>query len=106
MIFDAGLKEGQERASTVTITLLVICGFLTGNGGAGGAAGALNTVAKSFPEHIVRSRNLSDQPHAHADFSSVMQLENQLHGSGVIRFRTFSLLVLYNRTLGLSWEHL
>jgi hypothetical protein len=33
---------------------LVICGFSTGGGSAGGGAGALNTVAKSFPEHLVR----------------------------------------------------
>ena len=58
MIFDAGLKEGQERASAATVALLVVCGFLTGGGSAGGGAGALNTVAKSFPEHLVSGPNL------------------------------------------------
>lgn len=67
MIFDAGLKEGQERASTATVVLLIICGFLTGNGGSGGLTGALNTVAKSFPERIVSVRDVSDQFCAYAD---------------------------------------
>lgn len=57
MIFDAGLEKGQERASTTIVALLIICGFLTGNGGAGGASGALNAVAKSFPEHMVSTQN-------------------------------------------------
>lgn len=58
MIFDTGLTEGQERASTAAVTLLVICGFLTGGGSAGGGASSLNTVAKSFPEHLVSDPDL------------------------------------------------
>ena len=105
MIFDAGLKEGQERASAMTVTLLVICGFLTGTGGAGGATGALNTVAKSFPEHIVSVQNhlFNPMPMPTPRLSCA---ENQLYRVGVVWFWTFSLLVLYNRTLGLPWEHL
>ena len=57
-IFDAGLKQGQEQASAAVVVLLVLCGFLTGNGGSGGASGSLNTVAKSFPEHTVSVRIL------------------------------------------------
>lgn len=57
-IFDAGLKQGQEQTSAATVVLLIFCGFLTGNGGSGGASGSLNTVAKSFPEHVVSIRNL------------------------------------------------
>lgn len=52
-IFDSGLKEGQDRASTPVIVLLIFCGFLTGTGGSSAASGSLNTVAKSFPEHLV-----------------------------------------------------
>lgn len=57
-IFDAGLKQGQEQASTATVVLLVFCGFLTGTGGSGASSGSLNTVAKSFPERIVSVRIL------------------------------------------------
>ena len=53
VIFDAGLGQGQEQASTATVALLMIFGFLTGTGGSGGLTGALNTVAKSFPERNV-----------------------------------------------------
>ena len=67
MIFNAGLEEGQEQAPTTTIALLIICGFLTGNGGSGGLASSLNAVAKSFPEHIVSARNLSNQLRTYAD---------------------------------------
>lgn len=52
MIFDTGLKDGQDQASTATVILLIFCGFLTGSGGSGATSGSLNTVAKSFPEHL------------------------------------------------------
>lgn len=51
-IFDTGLKDGKEQASTATVVLLVFCGFLTGSGGSGATSGSLNTVAKSFPERL------------------------------------------------------
>ena len=63
MIFNAGLQQDQERASTTTIALLVICGLLTGNGGSGGLASSLNAVAKSFPEHVVSARAIKSALH-------------------------------------------
>jgi hypothetical protein len=67
IIFDAGLTEGQEQASSATVVLLVFCGFLTGTGGSGAASGSLNTVAKSFPEHIVSTRNICHECFNNAD---------------------------------------
>lgn len=75
IIFDAGLTEGQEQASSATVVLLVFCGFLTGTGGSGAASGSLNTVAKSFPEHIVSTRNIFHECCSHADPSIVAHRE-------------------------------
>ena len=105
MIFEAGLEQGQERASTTTVALLIICGFLTGNGGSGGLASSLNAVAKSFPEHVVSARNLSNSSVPMLTPGS-LRVENQLYRVGIIRLRTISFLVLHNRTYGLPWEHL
>lgn len=50
---DRGLPEGATEISTLSFCLLVACGFLTGSGGNGGLAGALNATAKSFPDRLV-----------------------------------------------------
>ena len=80
VIFEAGLAQGQERASTTTIVLLIICAFLTGNGGSGGLASSLNAVAKSFPEHVVSARDLSIQLCIHTDSSIAAHREPHLQG--------------------------
>lgn len=104
-IFDAGLNEGQERASSTTVLLLVFCGFLTGTGGAGGASGSLNTVAKSFPEHIV-STGIYPVTFAAMPTTRLLHTENQFHSVRIIWFWTVSLLVLDNCACGLPWKHL
>ncbi|KAI0337334.1 MFS general substrate transporter [Trametopsis cervina] len=48
--FDAGLPEGATDISLLSFCALVVCGFLTGIGGNGGLASAMNSTAKSFPE--------------------------------------------------------
>jgi hypothetical protein len=51
-IFDAGLGEGRDL-STLHLTTLVVCSFLSGAGGNAGMASAMNTTAKNFPDHLV-----------------------------------------------------
>jgi len=80
MIFKAGLEQGQEQASTATVALLILCGFLTGNGGSGGLASSLNAVAKSFPEHVVSNKNISKQLRTHVDSLIVTRRELALQG--------------------------
>lgn len=50
-----GLPEGVSEISTLSLCLLVFCGFLTGVGGNGGLVGAMNATAKSFPDKTVRA---------------------------------------------------
>lgn len=66
-IFDIGLKDGQEQAPTAIVILLIFCGFLTGSGGSGATSGSLNTVAKSFPEHLVSTRDIFHKSCRHAN---------------------------------------
>lgn len=46
-IFDAG---SGDPISTITLTTLLVCSFMTGAGGNGGLASSINSVAKSFPD--------------------------------------------------------
>jgi MFS family permease len=51
VIFNSG---SGESISTLTFFLLVFCSYITGVGGNGGMSGAINSVAKSFPDQLVR----------------------------------------------------
>ncbi|CAL1713245.1 unnamed protein product [Somion occarium] len=48
--FDAGLPEGMTDLTIAGFCALVLCGFMTGIGGNGGLASAMNATAKSFPD--------------------------------------------------------
>ncbi|KAI0092889.1 major facilitator superfamily domain-containing protein [Irpex rosettiformis] len=48
--YDAGLPEGVTDLSLIAFCTLVVCSFLTGIGGNGGLASAMNATAKSFPD--------------------------------------------------------
>jgi hypothetical protein len=52
-VYDAGLPEG-ETLPTWRLGVLIACSFMSGIGGNGGLAAALNTAAKSFPDRSVR----------------------------------------------------
>ncbi|KAL1939679.1 hypothetical protein VTO73DRAFT_9712 [Trametes versicolor] len=52
-----GLPEGVSEISTLSLCLLVFCGFLTGVGGNGGLVGAMNATAKSFPDKTRATAN-------------------------------------------------
>lgn len=54
LIYDAGLPEDATTLSTKMFILLVACSVMTGIGGNGGLAAAINTTAKSFPDKVVR----------------------------------------------------
>ncbi|KAH0839347.1 major facilitator superfamily domain-containing protein [Lanmaoa asiatica] len=47
-MYDDGIGNGAT-VSTLHLTLLVVCGFMTGLGGNAGLGAAVNTTAKSFP---------------------------------------------------------
>lgn len=51
--YDAGLPDGAKDLSAWAFGTLVLCGFLTGIGGNGGLASAMNATAKSFPDGAV-----------------------------------------------------
>ena len=51
-VFDAGLGE-EAKLSELHLVLLVTCSFITGVGGHAGMASAMNTTAKTFPDHFV-----------------------------------------------------
>ncbi|KAI0688651.1 MFS general substrate transporter [Cytidiella melzeri] len=48
--YDTGLPDGVTNLSLIMFCVLVFCNFLTGIGGNGGLAGAMNVTAKSFPD--------------------------------------------------------
>ena len=50
--YDGGLPEG-ETIGVLSFCSLVVFAFLTGIGGNGGLVGAMNTTAKSWPDHAV-----------------------------------------------------
>ena len=50
-LYDAGLDEG-ERLSNMHLSLMILCGFLTGLGGNAGLTSAINSTAKSFPDRL------------------------------------------------------
>lgn len=52
-IYDAGLPANVQKLSTGSLALLVLCSLMTGIGGNGGLAAAINTTAKTFPDKIV-----------------------------------------------------
>lgn len=54
MLFDAGIPEGTTTISTTSLCLLVLCSWMAGSGGCGGATCAMNATAKSFPPKMVR----------------------------------------------------
>ena len=51
--YDMGLPPGATDLSTIGFCTLVLFGFLTGIGGNGGLASAMNSTAKSFPDGFV-----------------------------------------------------
>ena len=51
IFIDGGAKDGQLHE--VGFWLLVICSYMTGVGGNGGLASAVNITAKSFPDRVV-----------------------------------------------------
>ncbi|KAF9068493.1 major facilitator superfamily domain-containing protein [Rhodocollybia butyracea] len=51
-IYDAGLPANVQKLSTGSLALLVLCSLMTGIGGNGGLAAAINTTAKTFPDKI------------------------------------------------------
>lgn len=53
--YDAGLPAGTNSLSTLAFGTLAFCSFLTGIGGNGGLASAMNVTAKSFPDGLVRT---------------------------------------------------
>ncbi|KAE9407188.1 hypothetical protein BT96DRAFT_971416 [Gymnopus androsaceus JB14] len=50
LIYDAGLPANTSTLSTAMLALLIACSFMTGVGGNGGLAAAINTTAKTFPD--------------------------------------------------------
>ncbi|OSX60721.1 hypothetical protein POSPLADRAFT_1148283 [Postia placenta MAD-698-R-SB12] len=55
--YDRGLIQGTSTLSTFDISVLVLFGFLTGIGGNGGLAGAMNSTAKSWPDRARATAN-------------------------------------------------
>ncbi|KAH9928843.1 major facilitator superfamily domain-containing protein [Fomitopsis serialis] len=55
--YDRGLPDGSSTLSTLSICLLAAFSFLTGIGGNGGLAGAMNSTAKSWPDRMRGSMN-------------------------------------------------
>lgn len=55
--YDRGLIQGTSTLSTLDISVLVLFGFLTGIGGNGGLAGAMNSTAKSWPDRARATAN-------------------------------------------------
>lgn len=51
--YDAGLPEGKTDIPFISFIALVVCSFMTGAGGNGGLASAMNATAKSFPDSAV-----------------------------------------------------
>lgn len=51
IFISGGVGDGQLHV--VGFWLLVICSYMTGVGGNGGFSSAVNTTAKSFPDHVV-----------------------------------------------------
>jgi MFS family permease len=51
-IFDAGLGDAT-KLSKLHLVLLVVCSFITGVGAHAGMASAMNTTARTFPDHFV-----------------------------------------------------
>ena len=56
-LFDAGLGSAAELSKLRLVTL-VMCSFLTGVGAHAGMASAMNTTAKTFPDHFVSPAGL------------------------------------------------
>ncbi|KAF5352104.1 hypothetical protein D9757_013761 [Collybiopsis confluens] len=56
-IYNAGLPENTTTLSVPMLVLLIACSFMTGVGGNGGLAAAINTTAKSFPDKVRGSMN-------------------------------------------------
>ncbi|KAE9407195.1 MFS general substrate transporter [Gymnopus androsaceus JB14] len=52
LIYDAGLPTNNTTLSTAMLALLIACSFMTGFGGNGGMAAAINTTAKTFPDKV------------------------------------------------------
>lgn len=51
--YDAGLPDGVTHIFPSSLVILSFCSLLTGAGGSGGLAGAVNSTAKTFPDKAV-----------------------------------------------------
>jgi hypothetical protein len=52
--FDTGLPDTASSLKLSSFLILIVCGYMTGAGGNGGMVGALNVIAKTFPDRMVR----------------------------------------------------
>ncbi|KIK64712.1 hypothetical protein GYMLUDRAFT_240671 [Collybiopsis luxurians FD-317 M1] len=57
IIYNAGIPEDSTTLAMPIFVLLVACSFMTGVGGNGGLAAAINTTAKTFPDKVRGSMN-------------------------------------------------
>ena len=55
-IFNAGVPASADTISTITISLLSLCGYMTGAGGRAGIAASVSSTANTFPDKAVRAR--------------------------------------------------
>ncbi|TFY63639.1 hypothetical protein EVJ58_g3140 [Rhodofomes roseus] len=55
--YDQGLSDGSSTLGTLSICLLAAFSFLTGIGGNGGLASAMNSTAKSWPDKMRATMN-------------------------------------------------
>ena len=51
--YDSGLAPDAFSFPMISFCVLVLCSFLTGAGGSGGCASAVNSTAKTFPDQVV-----------------------------------------------------
>lgn len=97
-----GLIQGTSTLSTFDISVLVLFGFLTGIGGNGGLAGAMNSTAKSWPDRAVSA------------FASVLSISCLLDPPAAsygewhsyFRVRSVSLSILHHGSYILPWQHI
>ena len=102
--YDAGLPEGVPDLSVFAFGALVLCGFMTGIGGNGGLASAMNATAKSWPDRAVCALFLLLALQANTQFKIGigMHLESDNYRSRTLRVWSLSSPVLHSRTYILS----
>lgn len=95
-IFDAG---SGESISLTTLSVLILCKYLTGIGGNSGLVGSVNTVAKSFPDKLVSYGFSTFEKHLSKPIA------NHDYGNRHIRLRIVSFPILHHRPRCIPRKH-